>query len=67
MRSGQGGVGCSQHRVRTEPPRAGQSGQPARRAEPSGPPRVQLPKKKKLLANIQQHKFIKTTSLLMES
>ena len=28
---------------------------------------VQLPKKKKLLANIQQHKFIKTTSLLMES
>lgn len=39
MRSGQGGVGCSQHRVRTEPPRAGQSGQPARRAEPSGPPR----------------------------
>ena len=34
-----GGVGCSQHRVRTEPPRAGQSGQPARRAEPSGPPR----------------------------
>ena len=28
---------------------------------------VQLLKKKKLLANIQQHKFIKTTSLLMES